>query len=629
MSWLRYLMAVLCIPACFAVEEEAATTTFTLTETQLEQRALYEQALDDLRHGRNISYVKAKRKLRDYPLYPYLEYGEIATPIRYWNRSKINKFIAKYDGQPISSYLYRRWLDYLIRGDRWQAYLKDYKGSTTTSHQCYHALANYRNGNKTQAYEDGVALWNVGKSQPKGCDKLFAVLMNNKKITEDIAWQRFQAAYPTRNSKLLRYLGRFFTSKSYKRSYDNYMTLRGRPHLLNKYFDFEDDSDNNREALTYVLKRYGSTDPKQAQRHWVKYRKQFSFSPEQSEDIGSAIVKGLMKKDLDKQADGLLKQLSHPKLDLLESRLRAALEAQDWSSVRFWISKLPETEQSSQRWRYWLARAETAMTDGAALKDHALIEPLSKERGFYSFIAADEVDTAYEFEYQPTAISEETVTAIKNNAGLARARELHAFGRQTEATREWYAATQHFSKAEWEASGVAFHEWGWPYLAILSMTKAQSWQDIVVRFPVLHESHYRKEAKAQQLPPHLLMAITRQESAFNEKAVSSADARGLMQLLPSTAKYIAKKRKIDYSSTRKLLEPEKNIALGSAYYRYLMDQFGDNRPLSIASYNAGPHRVKKWLKKTDDPLPMDIWIETIPFKETRRYVQNVDRKSVV
>ena len=109
MSWLRYLIPVLFITTSYAMEDEASTATFTLTESQLEQRELYEQALGHLRHGRNQSYQKAKKRLEDYPLYPYLEYREIATPIRYWNRKKINAFIEKYDGQPISDYLYRRW----------------------------------------------------------------------------------------------------------------------------------------------------------------------------------------------------------------------------------------------------------------------------------------------------------------------------------------------------------------------------------------------------------------------------------------------------------------------------------------------------------------------------------------
>jgi soluble lytic murein transglycosylase len=154
------------------------------------------------------------------------------------------------------------------------------------------------------------------------------------------------------------------------------------------------------------------------------------------------------------------------------------------------------------------------------------------------------------------------------------------------------------------------------------MAGATYWDDLTIRFPIVHQQIIRDRANINNIPSSLIFSIARQESAWEFDAKSRVGARGLMQLMPATAKETAKKAKLRYVK-RKLFEPEYNITLGSHYLNGLLKQYNNNRALAIASYNAGPHRVKQWLKKTKASLPLDAWIETIPFKETRKYVQNV------
>jgi soluble lytic murein transglycosylase len=123
------------------------------------------------------------------------------------------------------------------------------------------------------------------------------------------------------------------------------------------------------------------------------------------------------------------------------------------------------------------------------------------------------------------------------------------------------------------------------------------------------------------LNPSWLMAIARQESAFNPQARSHAGARGLMQLMPATGKLTAKLIKAPLKHTNELYQPDRNISLGSAYLRKMLDDNQSNPVLATASYNAGPHRVVKWLP--NQTLEAPIWAENIPFNETRHYVQNV------
>jgi soluble lytic murein transglycosylase len=155
------------------------------------------------------------------------------------------------------------------------------------------------------------------------------------------------------------------------------------------------------------------------------------------------------------------------------------------------------------------------------------------------------------------------------------------------------------------------------------MIKAGFWNDTELRFPLSFEELFEKNSKINQIPKHLLIALARQESAFHVEATSPVGAKGLMQLMPRTAKQVASKNNIIFDTDDGLYDPKINIALGSLYFGKMLKRFDGNRILAIASYNAGPTRVRRWEKQTKGEIPFDAWIESIPFNETRNYVQNV------
>jgi soluble lytic murein transglycosylase len=150
-----------------------------------------------------------------------------------------------------------------------------------------------------------------------------------------------------------------------------------------------------------------------------------------------------------------------------------------------------------------------------------------------------------------------------------------------------------------------------------------------MRFPLPHREAFLSEAAATDIPVNLLLAISRQESAFNATVTSPAGAKGLMQLMPGTAKETARKHNIRYRAPSELVDPEKNILIGSRYYKEMLNRFNNNRILATAAYNAGPARIDNWRKRSAGALPFDAWIETIPFVETRNYVQNVLAFSII
>ena len=159
-------------------------------------------------------------------------------------------------------------------------------------------------------------------------------------------------------------------------------------------------------------------------------------------------------------------------------------------------------------------------------------------------------------------------------------------------------------------------------LAIRSANIAEARDYLRLRFPISHEPQFRRAALKSALPVPLLIAIARQESALESNARSSADARGLMQLLPSTARLVARRAGLDTPSASDLYDPSTNIRLGSYHLAWLIERYDGQTPLAIAAYNAGEHRVDRWIKDADG-MPFDVWIERIPFRETRNYAKNV------
>ena len=159
-------------------------------------------------------------------------------------------------------------------------------------------------------------------------------------------------------------------------------------------------------------------------------------------------------------------------------------------------------------------------------------------------------------------------------------------------------------------------------MAIIGVAQAKYWDDIALRFPMPYSETFSALAGRYKIDTNWARAIARQESAYQPHARSHVGARGLMQLMPKTAQSTAKHHNISYKNSSDLYQPETNINIGVAYLAEMQEKFDNNQIYATAAYNAGPHRVKQWLKQRGE-LPVDIWIETIPFSETRRYVMNV------
>jgi soluble lytic murein transglycosylase len=610
---------------------EEITPVVNPTQIYIKERAEFEQAKSYLATGKRLKFAELQTELADYPLAPYLEYADIVAHLRHTKSSRVDEFLKHHGETSLGKRLRYIWLENLRKRDKWQQFITYYVAkSATTEQQCFYQYARYRNGDKQQALEATLVLWKVGQSQPKACDKMFGVVIKQNLITEDIAWQRFTDAVINHESVLARYLKRFFVSADYKDKAELYYTTHRNPVLIAKQEKYTDNSTANIALIQHSIAHLAIISDRKATNLWLDYSKKIDFSDSETSYVVTNLLKYLYKNMHAGIADDLLRSSINPETtSLVENRIRKALATLDWASVRYWIKRLPAKSQATDRWKYWIARAEEQLSPQDTSIATAQFEQLAQERSFFGYLAADKVSQPYLLKDKPVIIAKATWEKVSNNASLIRSRELFLLKEYTSARREWQYLSQTADTDTMIAAAKLASDWGWHSQAAYGIVTVKQWDDLTLRFPSDYVDLYRKSATKYQLPVELMLALSRQESSFATDALSPSGAKGLMQLMPKTAKYIARKSNITYRHERQLLEAEKNIQLGTSYYRYLMNNFDDNRVLSTASYNAGPSRSRQWLKKSAGAIPADVWTEIIPFNETRRYVQNVLYFSVV
>jgi soluble lytic murein transglycosylase len=246
---------------------------------------------------------------------------------------------------------------------------------------------------------------------------------------------------------------------------------------------------------------------------------------------------------------------------------------------------------------------------------------------WYAVLSAARLGKQFAPTFKPAGVSDAGMDRLAAEAPFVRARELALCDMQTEAIAEWRAGYDTLEPAaQIQAIGLAAR-WTWYLQAISAAAKLGVFDDYDLLYPRPYDADVRRGSSMSRLPPDLIYAIIRQESLYRADARSSADAIGLMQLLPETARRTAKSWGLPAPSSSSLVIPSVNVPLGSAYLRSMLDRWDGQAPFAIASYNAGPGAVKRWLPAA--PMEMDIWVENIPYNETRTYVQRVSWHRVV
>jgi len=576
--------------------------------TKLTQRREYRLAVKALSKNRYEEFERHKSALADYSLAPYLDYHYQRKKVDSLTSKQLAQFMETYKDYPFAERLRERWLLRLPRQGRWGDYLTNYTPSSSVTRRCYYLRALYRSGEKKAALDLVEPLWVQGKSQPKACDSLFSTWINAGYLDDRLVWKRLVLALDKNEVSLAKWLQKKLTTSAFKTHASLLYNAHVRPHTKFNPAAHKKDTEINRAILSAGLLRLARKDPAAAIDIWSQVKSSHSFTDERRATVESRLYIEAAEKQI-YPAPGERPQALNDAT--LERVAREAVRQQNWPEAKHWIGQMDDVTRNKSEWRYWQTRSEGAdMTKLAA------------ERNYYGFLAAGHLGVETQLNHMPSNITRQAVAELGQRAGFERSLELYAVDDLINAKREWRRAFSALNPEQKAAAALLAQQHGWLDQAIVAANAAGLHNDLDLRFPQVFESIYGKAGHATDLSSSTLLAVTRQESAFADRARSHADARGLMQLLPATAKRTAKKAGLRQPSTLDLYEPAINIRIASEYLATLMKRYDQQRPLAFAAYNAGEHRVDRWIKNRSG-MPMEIWIESIPFRETRGYVKSV------
>ena len=592
-----------------------------------QQRQLYDQAKLALAKGDSGPYFQNASALRTDPLTPYLAYDELTARLKSASNTEIEQFLAEHGDLPQANWMKLRWLRWLAdRGD-WATFEKYYDPKLNfTELDCLNGQYELQHNRKAEGYANAEKLWLVGKAQPAACDALFSQWAAEGQLTEKKRWQRVKLAAEARNYALATSLANGLNTLGPQARL--MIDVAQKPDMLSQPSRFAPASEAMSDAVGLGLRRLARQDPEKAAALLDTYATNMHFSRDEKVAIAREIGLTFARRYDSRGLDIMTKY--DPELrdnTVTEWRLRLLLRLGRWEDAYQLTRKLPQDLATTSRWRYWQARS-LELAEPKNPQALALFKKVSNERDFYGFLAADRAQTPYQLNNKPLMLSPQLIKKVRNTAGVQRALEFHDRGQIVDGRREWYYVSRLFNRDEMVAQAKLAYDLKWYFPAIRTISQAQYWDDLDIRFPMAHRDTLVREAKLRGLHSSWVFAITRQESAFMDDARSGVGASGLMQLMPATAKETARKFNIPLASPQQVLNPDKNIQLGAAYLSQVHGQFNGNRVLASAAYNAGPGRVRQWLKGANH-LGFDVWIESIPFDETRQYVQNVLSYSVI
>ncbi|NVK38261.1 MAG: transglycosylase SLT domain-containing protein [Gammaproteobacteria bacterium] len=558
----------------------------------------------------------AFEKLHNHPLAPYLETRWLQTQFHKKPITEIDQFFKEYAEQPPAIQLRKRWLSYLARRQEWNLFLSYYQPTSNLSLQCQRVKALEQTKKQFDAIREGQEIWLMGVSLPKACDKLFAGWKRYGYLSQDLIYQRMINALPKRQHKLVRYLKRRMDS-SYLAKAKVVEYFWRHPNMI---FTQKNALEQTPQVRFMVLNKVLKKHPE----FLLSYANHKVFNGLDQEQKQALRKTALHASALQSpsniyewyeiaQSNRLLSE------ELQQDFLQGAITSQNWPLYTHLFKLTDEPFKQEPKWQYWQGRALSSL--GASLKQsRPFYETAALHRDYYGFMASQKLGVSASMNHAPTHVPASIMQRIKLEPGIKRALALFDLGRIVPARREFQAVFDQQNVDGKQALAILAARLEWPDRAIMSLAQIKSWHDLQLRFPLAHDHLFDLAAKKNNINKNWIYGIARQESAFMQDARSPVGATGLMQLMPSTARTISRRMRVAYSSKR-LTDPSYNIQLGSHYLHSLLKRFDGNRILATAAYNAGPGNVKRWLKKNTGPL--DIWIEQIPFNETKEYVQRV------
>lgn len=577
-------------------------------------------AREAFRSGDSARLNAAMKRLEGHPLAPYLAYYQLQTRLRDASAGEVRGFIATNADSPLSERLRIDWLKVLGRQQNWALFLAEYPllaSNDDAEVACYALQAGLSQGDAAAAQEARRKWLSSGGELPQACRPVFDALADSGALTMPDVWARIRLALEQGNLGTAR-LAAEYLPDTQRRGFRDLDRAADNPQQFLASAALDTQTQAGRELAMFAVYRLARNQPSAALPWWNQLRAR--FSPDEQAYVWGQMALHAARRH-EPQALSWFREAGDAPLNELQQawRVRAALRAQDWREVLASIDAMPEGQKNQGAWRYWKARA--LLTQGKVGQANALLAPLSREHNFYGQLATEELGEVVSNPPATYTPGEDEIAVAKALPGIRRALLLYELNLRTEANREWLWTIRGFDDRQLLAAAEVARRAGWLDRAINTADKTRQLHDFSLRYPAPHRELMQVYARERDLDEAWIYGLIRQESRFVQQARSSVGASGLMQLMPATAQWIAKRLGLKQYRQQAIDQLDTNISFGTYYLKYVLDTNGGQPVLATASYNAGPARAKRW--RDEKPLEGAIYAESIPFTETRDYVQKV------
>ncbi len=581
-------------------------------------------ARDAVRSGERgkLERLASAPELQDYPLQPYVDYWRLLLDLNTADPVAIRSFLARHENTYVAARLRADWLKFLARKQQWAEFDAEYPALAQPDQELTcNALQSRMAKGDARVLDDAVPLWLNLVDPPEGCYPVLEALIIDKRVLADEVWARIRRQFEANKLSAARYSMNYLPPSQTPDARTALAVSEASMSWLAKTAPA--NTRLYRELAALAIARLARNDPRIAaeqlerlggrlhsgEKNWawsqIAWQAALRHWPEAQEWFGKAAETPLSE-------------------ELLQWKVRAALRVQDWGSVRSTIEKMPSSLSAQPVWVYWLGRAYRA--GGRLDEASALYRKIAGQANFYGNLADEELGRPIAVPPKASPPSREEMGRLSANISLQRALALLRLNMRVEGVREWNWGLRGLNDRELLAAAEMAKRAGVYDRAIAAAERTQNEHDFEQRYLSPYSEQVRPAARNQSLDDAWVYGLMRQESRFVTQAKSSVGAAGLMQLMPETARWVAKKLGLKDFKPTQVHDTETNLMLGTAYMRMVLESLGNHPLLASAAYNAGPGRARRW--QAEVPLEGAIYAETIPFSETRDYVKKVMSNAV-
>lgn len=585
-----------------------------------------------------LARLSEQAMAQQHPLASWVDYWRLAQRLDQASAEELAAFYARWSGSYVEDRLRNDWLLELGRRRDWAAFALDYPRFLLDDDRSLHchaisaelALGRPLRPSSTPLKARALQAWLAQRDPDEACTAMARSLLDSKRLGRAELWQKLRRSAEDGRGRTFREAAGLLAPqgapKSLLAAFDDparYLTRRAKSKTRGE-----------QEELAVALVRLADSDPARAAtlmdsrfaellppllRQWVW-----------SQTAREAALRR-QPEALDHLKAALAARDAHGdwSADTQAWAARIALRAGDWDLLQRLVDAMPEALRQDSTWQYWGAQAryrsapEGPRGDADRSAARAQLQQLVSPLHFYGQLAAEDLGLRAPLPARPAPLSDAERAAAAEHAGLSRALQLIAMGLRSEGVREWNFSIRQLSsqgdRALLAAAQRACDAEVWDR-CIHASERSQQQIDLAQRYPMPFGAQISAQARAAGLNPADPFGLIRQESRFVPDARSVVGAGGLMQVMPATARWTARKLGMDWNPSL-LKDPDTNLRLGMAYLRMVLDDFDGALPLAAAAYNAGPGRPRRW--REGEPLDAAAWAETIPFAETRDYVKKV------